>query len=220
MRFTLFIAVVAALALSARVEAVDPEGFGDMSFGMPKDLAKKKLETEYNMRRKFPLPGAALVCRDGIELSEKEDRLYLEGYPYGSGKYRVTLYFNRNGKFYGYMLEGAPYGEGEVEGLLRDEVVALSKDFQQRYGPAGTKLRIAFQGVKERAETHFPIREDENFTVVTGVARRKAQWGNGTNLVAMVVVCDKQLRGEPKQAEMEDAQASAEEPRKRGRRGR
>ena len=209
--------IITLLAFVGQLQAGDPEGFRDMPFGMSQELVKKKLVTEFNMRRKFPMPMAPLSCRQGIDLQEEDGRIELVNYPYAGRRYRAILHFNRNGKLYGYMLEGAPYGEHDFTEGLQQEVVALSKDYYQRYGPEG-RLEIDFQGVAERAETRFPVRDDDGYIVSTGVARRRAVLGSGTNLIAIVVVCDKELRDEPEQADIEDAQALAEEPRRRGRR--
>ncbi|MBD3391438.1 MAG: hypothetical protein GF418_05265 [Chitinivibrionales bacterium] len=201
--------VIALLAVAGRPEARDPEGFGNIPFGMDREVVLKKLETEYSLRRKFPVPGSPLSSPEGMELREEDGMFVLDGYRKGGRSYTATFYFNLDDQFYGYMLEGMARGSSFTH-ALREEVLSLSRYYQQSYGEPGTRLKVSFRGVAERAETFFPVRDDSNFTVMTGVVHRRSGWGKNRVLVATVVVCDRRIRNRPAAGE---AQALADEAR-------
>jgi hypothetical protein len=112
------------------------------------------------------------------------------------------------------MLEGKPHSGGAIEPQLREQVLSLSKSYQQRYGAPGSKLRVEFQGAAQRAETQYRIRDDDEFAVMTGIMQRRARWGTGTNLVAVAVVCNRKLRGE---ARLDEFNSQAEDSGRRRR---
>ncbi|MBD3391441.1 MAG: hypothetical protein GF418_05280 [Chitinivibrionales bacterium] len=213
-RAVITLAIAWLLACSSTFgQSRKPTGFKNIPFGTPKQVVKELLVAEYDMERKFPVPGAPLGSDEGVELHTIANGFILSNYELGSRTYSVRLFFNINNRFCGFLFKGQVYSKREARDDLIEDLAFLSEVFQRKYGVPGNKLVVRVDDVVYSEETNICIRNDEEHCVMTGVVTNKSgRKLRRTKYVPVAGVCDKMFKSEkPGQASVKVDQEEVEE---------
>jgi len=198
-----------------------PHGFLNIPFGATREALVAEMKSRYKMRPSFPLTQWPLNG-SGMDLLWTSDQVYcLKNFALGNRLFTVLLYFNNDGRFYGFRLKGesdrrdriplvttaGPAVRGE-SGLtsqesadLLEDAMFVAKVFEKKYGmPSGLQEYNAAD-IYRNAERLFCIQRTGRYFKAVGTLCAGVRKHGDKSYAVVAIVYDKKLGNNPAGAE-------------------